>query len=482
MPNLTDKDIDRLSRAAAEFHEPDDAGLSWSKFEQQFRQQLPDKPPGRWSAGRLRPYAWGSVILAVTGLTYFLTKNDPHTSNSTLTNGKQPTVNTQRAASGQSKTSLTPVNGKYDPSMPKENSVVPHDEAAAVVGTGSSMKKGKQPDALLRLTALNGIDQHKNAAAYLKKQRHFIHHRRAGELDLSANARDQKRNINSNDWSSVVDPLPSSPDNQAATAKAVATQTTAANRQAGGREAVFAILPDRENNPQSLHAILPNDSLLNRFPPITHSSAARGKHLDINRSMVIGFTAGPDYTNGGGITNDQLSDNIGITLGYYLTGRLSVNTGLIYTKKYYWTKGDGFRILGWPGTYFPVEFVNGSCNMWEIPLTVRYDFPAGAKTNFFINGGVSSYLMKKEDYTVFYHNGNRIYGKEFESDQHHNYLFSVINISAGIERQLGKGFSFQAEPFVKMPTQGIGLGNIKMNSYGLLFSFRYAPSLKKNRR
>ena len=467
MPNLTDKDIDRLSRAAAEFHEPDDAGLSWSKFEQQFRQQLPDKPPGRWSAGRLRPYAWGSAILAITGLTYFLTKNNSHTTNSTLTIGKQSIAAVQRSPNGQTKTFPTGTitldstgvkDNKRPMDLPGSIATIPGKVASASKNNETRASAGQES------TPSAGTLQKDHARVFLKKSLQQLRQHRGGHsLHLSSDGRDES--------------------NVSADHPAENGAYTDANKPAAGdRFATMASLPERQGNHSGLHPILRNDSLLNRFPPIAHSSTVAGKHLNINRALVIGFAAGPDYTNGGGVTNDQLSDNIGITLGYYLTSRLSVNTGLIYTKKYYWTKGDGFRILGWPGTYFPVEFVNGNCNMWEIPLTVRYDFPAGSKTNFFINGGLSSYLMTKEDYTLFYHNGNRIYGKEFESDQHHNYLFSVLNLSAGFEREIGKGFSFQAEPFLKLPTHGIGLGNTKMNSYGLLFSFRYAPALKKSRR
>ncbi len=45
MSNLSDKDIDRLSRDAAEFYEPDDSMLSWSKLEQQLVKHIPERPP-----------------------------------------------------------------------------------------------------------------------------------------------------------------------------------------------------------------------------------------------------------------------------------------------------------------------------------------------------------------------------------------------------------------------------------------------------
>ncbi len=62
-----------------------------------------------------------------------------------------------------------------------------------------------------------------------------------------------------------------------------------------------------------------NDSLIEQISqsgiPTPHKS------LRINRSLNIGFAFGPDYTDAGGITNDQMGNNIGITLGYYLTNK-----------------------------------------------------------------------------------------------------------------------------------------------------------------
>ncbi|MEO6963026.1 MAG: hypothetical protein ABIY90_13710, partial [Puia sp.] len=63
-----------------------------------------------------------------------------------------------------------------------------------------------------------------------------------------------------------------------------------------------------------------------------------------------------------------------------------------------------------------------------------------------------------------------------------NYWFAVGSLSAGFEQDLGKGFSFQMEPFLRLPFRGIGDGNIKLTSYGLLFSMRYTPVLGRTRK
>ena len=45
MSNLSDKEIDRLSREAADSYEPDDSSLSWSRLEQKLARQMPERPP-----------------------------------------------------------------------------------------------------------------------------------------------------------------------------------------------------------------------------------------------------------------------------------------------------------------------------------------------------------------------------------------------------------------------------------------------------
>ena len=120
--------------------------------------------------------------------------------------------------------------------------------------------------------------------------------------------------------------------------------------------------------------------------------------------------------------------------------------------------------------------------MYEIPLTLRYDFFQHERTRLFVNAGLSSYLMRNEEYTFFFHNAGRAYEWQNENNERRNYWFAIGDFSAGLEQDLGKGFSFQVEPFLRMPFRGVGAGNLKMNSYGLLFSMRYAPVLGRSRK
>ena len=120
--------------------------------------------------------------------------------------------------------------------------------------------------------------------------------------------------------------------------------------------------------------------------------------------------------------------------------------------------------------------------MWELPLTLRYDFAKNEKTKFFVNAGFSSYFMMKQTYIYFFHNGLRPLAYKIEDNEQVNYWFKVANISLGLESDMGKGFSFQAEPFFKLPLQNMGIDNLKLNSYGFLLSFRYSPILNRTKK
>jgi hypothetical protein len=130
----------------------------------------------------------------------------------------------------------------------------------------------------------------------------------------------------------------------------------------------------------------------------------------------------------------------------------------------------------------PVDFVNGACNMYELPLTLRYDFFRSEKTKFFVNGGLSSYFMMKQTYIYFFHNGQRPQAWKTTNNQQVNYWFSVADFSFGAETDMGKGFSFQAEPFVRLPLKNMGVQNVKINSYGFLLSFKYSPVISRSKK
>ncbi|HLA58781.1 MAG TPA: hypothetical protein VK622_08470, partial [Puia sp.] len=83
MSNLSDKEIDRLSKEAADSYEPDDSSLSWSRLEQKLAQQMPERPPDGFRFGRINPYVWGPAVILLAGASFFFIKNVIYSQHST---------------------------------------------------------------------------------------------------------------------------------------------------------------------------------------------------------------------------------------------------------------------------------------------------------------------------------------------------------------------------------------------------------------
>src|SRR5882724_1805793 len=84
MLNLSDKELDRLSREAAEQYEPDEEISSWEKLEQQLSREIEDKPPATPTRFGARPLGYGALLLLLVGASYFLLKTGNDSKSSTL--------------------------------------------------------------------------------------------------------------------------------------------------------------------------------------------------------------------------------------------------------------------------------------------------------------------------------------------------------------------------------------------------------------
>lgn len=88
--------------------------------------------------------------------------------------------------------------------------------------------------------------------------------------------------------------------------------------------------------------------------------------------------------------------------------------------------------------------------------------------------------MKTEDYEYEYKTPSGQYYKYnlAVKDQNKHY-FSVLTLSAGYKYKLSRRVSLQAEPYVKLPLGGVGVGKVKLNSSGILFTATIKPFARK---
>ncbi|HSZ33843.1 MAG TPA: outer membrane beta-barrel protein [Puia sp.] len=194
-----------------------------------------------------------------------------------------------------------------------------------------------------------------------------------------------------------------------------------------------------------------------------------------NKGFYTSLFGGPDLSSVKLQSVSQLGFSLGIMVGYHFNKRFAVETGLMWDKKYYYSSGEYFDKSG---TRIPSNVnilnVDGSCNMFEIPLNFRYDFATSNNHGFYVKGGLSSYLMKKENYNMLLgHPG-------YERDSAYSYnnssrdIFSILQLSGGYERSIGTNTSIWIEPYLKIPLQGIGIGNMPISSAGFYVGISYS--------
>ena len=175
--------------------------------------------------------------------------------------------------------------------------------------------------------------------------------------------------------------------------------------------------------------------------------------------------------------SDKIGYNSGLQIGYRFSQRWSVNTGVLFTSKNYTSRGKDFNPP--KGSWLDnvnLDLVEGDCLMFDIPINIRYDLNQNNKQRVYVSTGLSSYLMKKEDYHYYYQytNGSPGYRQRSISSKERHWL-GILNLSAGFEKNINHKFSVQAEPYLKIPLKGVGYGNIQLNSYGVYFSLKYKP-------
>lgn len=198
------------------------------------------------------------------------------------------------------------------------------------------------------------------------------------------------------------------------------------------------------------------------------------------KGFFIGLTAGVDASTVHFNYKEDLGYNIGGIIGYRFNQYFSIKTGGIYTQKNYKMNGVDFHPpKGTWVSYFKMETVTGTCDMWDIPLMGTYHFKYNGKGNYFASLGTSSYFMKRENYSYLYYVNNQTYNRSASYPSTDQHLFALVHISGGIEKPMGKHLTGIIEPYAKIPLGGVGFGNIELSSFGVNFSLTYKQPKRK---
>jgi hypothetical protein len=494
---MQDEEIDKIVQEAASQHHPPYDDNAWNKMEQLLDKHLPQQKD------RKKPVFLLLLLLLLGGGTLFYTLVYPG-----LNNKKGNTAIAEKKATQQSNDQqkakditadapITPVNA---------NNVAGNNDAAVVVSptdnTGNTTAttaatsqssngqtiagdKNKVPVTSITNDQQDELVSPSSPLSISRKSRMKMRIRN-GALsndELSSSPVDKNRNTvknkkkkpagkevnnaeENNEEDVTVAPV-QTPENKTSTNPVTTiTATDAINKvtKEKKKETDTTLLVKKESNKKA-------DTL---------ATAAAGKEQKKKKgfSNNIGITvsAGTDlsYVNIGHL--GKATFLYGAGLSYPIGKRVLVRAGFYVSKKIYSATPSEYNGVAYPY----LNKIDGDCKVYEIPLSVNYNFGARNKHDWFGSVGLSSLLMKKEDYTYIYKvPGGTTYRYDQTINNENKHLFSVLNLSAGYQYNANKNLSFMAEPFVKLPLTGIGAGKIKLNSAGLLLTATIRPFAKK---
>ncbi|KAI9449337.1 hypothetical protein F5148DRAFT_1340938 [Russula earlei] len=445
---------------------------SWEKMEKVLQREMPEEKDKR---RRLLLWFFLLAGLAIGG--YFLITG---TGNDTTTPANRNTAITKTAGQHSASNSAqgvtaVPLNNKKaalqnagsisDASLATTNK-------ASINATTNQLSTVKQPVAATKLSSNKTAVG--NTSSYLDDHSSIVNNKKKiGNRKNGAK--------NSNDAAALAGTTTSGNDHSDAR---IATAEDKTSGKSGKEVAKAGDINEIKNNTDAISktdvaaaaTTKPTDTATNKNktivpqPPVDSIAKKEDKKKEkVTIPGPLEFTAlyGSDVSTVKFTNGDKPGNSFGLLVGYHLSNNWSVRTGAIWTRKIYTVNGSDFKVKSTGGPYpNTLTSVSGFCDMWDIPLDVKYDFHPENKWHFFAEGGLSTYLMSKEsyDYDWISSIGTPSYSHSTLNTQR-NYLFSVVNLSVGLSTMLSKRVSLQLQPYAKIPLAGVGVGEIHLMSF-----------------
>lgn len=182
------------------------------------------------------------------------------------------------------------------------------------------------------------------------------------------------------------------------------------------------------------------------------------------KSWYVGLMLGPDLTVAPSFKSGNIGFNAGVLVHYYFNRNLFVTTGAVYSKKIYGAAPTDYRTGNTNTPYGTLERVNANCDVLDIPINMNYTFLSVKRNKISATLGFSNYFMLKEKYQYLYEYGPP---KERTIQNENQHYLSIINAGILYQRPVSHGLLLGVQPYVKIPLNGVGYGQVKLYSAGV---------------
>lgn len=439
---MLDDEYDKKIKEAAEHYHSEYDDTAWEKMSQLLDEHLPQKKK------RKIFFILPSLLLVAALVFFVVIKNGEKDSsisgqNISSENNTEKVLAEQPSLTSKEKKSLTFTESTKKSLTSKEDETINNDQP----GFAAIQQANK--------SAVHSIDQNKNEAFLSRsdvavkenelKEQAVPTTKDSNEKNKAVSSTELKSSVTNNDAKPVINDENNSDTNKVAVEEKVIVKT------------------EKEKT----------------TPAIKKSKKTNNSFAD---NFGIGISIGPDIS---GVQSNQigrLTAVFGAGIQYSFSKKFSIRSGFYVSKKIYSVRGNDYDLPGGNPNYAYLENVKANCTVYEIPLRADYHFTKIKNHSWFISTGLSSYLMKKENYDYYYKTmSGEVYDKNWAINNRNKHFFSVLSFSGGYEYFFNKQFSFSAEPYINLPLKGVGEGKVKLNSGGILLTLKMKPFAKKTK-
>jgi hypothetical protein len=462
----------RFREAAQEYEQPFDE-QSWSRMEQLLDKEERKRPPFLWIVPALMVLMLGGFFLyrSYNNKEQKITKDQPA---STLQVSNQTTDVAVKEKTVDINNSSNETNNN-----PEENKTINEIKNIATVNNSSPAQ----------ITSIDNNDNSQNTTEKLaskqKIKKRFTAVTQSGEIVSTETRRKKnsrksaghskasvKTSIAANQLTEAVDPSESTTSNYVKEVVAIEekTKTLSMSETIANND-----IEKTEEKTSDKVSVALKDSTVKKKEETTVKKTTDQDKKKKNHGFYVLLAGGVDFSSVKlfSFKNNPVVPRFGAGVGYRLNDRWSLQTGFyMSSKKYIAGPGDYKASAGSYLSSVDIIKVDANCLIYEIPVTVRYDFIRKQSMRLYSTAGLSSYLMKKEKYVYdFLYNSYPYQGKyDYTGNKS---LFAVLSLSAGIEKDISSRISLLAEPIVNIPLGGVGEGKVKLYSTGLQLGVKY---------
>lgn len=231
------------------------------------------------------------------------------------------------------------------------------------------------------------------------------------------------------------------------------------------KELVFA------SNEPEIKSILFEQSLTKKEKIKTPS--VKGKGID----WGLSFSLGPENNTVNGFGTGKTTINGGALIQASFKEKWTLSSGFTYGIKNYNANAQQYTFQRTPR--YQIDNIIASCDVLEIPLAVSYQIANQKKGSFYLNAGLSSFLMIKEQYTYQYNPSTLQPDRIIIKNNANQHLLSVLELSTTYQFKLKGKSNLGISPYVKLPLGGVGEGEVNLKSTGINLNYHYDLVKKK---